>query len=49
MGKIERKKIKKKRPIKNVWYEWLINYIPNPIRKTVDGPKSFKDNHNRGI
>ena len=32
--------MKKIRPIKNTWYNWLINYIPDPIRKNVDG---FKD------
>ena len=32
--------MKKKRPIKNTWYYWLIKYVPNPIRKTVGG---FKD------
>ena len=21
------------RPIKNTWYDWLINYIPEPIEK----------------
>ena len=26
--------------IKNTWYDWLINYIPEPIRKRVGG---FKD------
>ena len=36
-GKIEMKKI---RPIKNSWYEWLINYIPDPTRKYV---KDLKD------
>ena len=25
---------------KNIWYDWLINYIPEPIRKSVGG---FKD------
>ena len=28
------KKMKKKRPIKNTWYDWLVNYIPESIRKT---------------
>ena len=23
------------RPIKNTWDDWLINYIPEPIRKSV--------------
>ena len=30
----------KTRPIKNTWYDWLINYIPDPIRKSVG---DFKD------
>ena len=25
---------------KNTWHDWLINYIPEPIRKSVGG---FKD------
>ena len=29
--------MKKKRPIKSTCYHWLINYIPEPIRKTVGG------------
>ena len=28
------------RPIKSFWYDWLIDYIHEPIRKTVGG---FKD------
>ena len=32
--------MKKTRPIKNTWYDWLINYIPQSIRKSVGG---FKD------
>ena len=32
--------MKKIRPIKNNWYDWLFNYIPKPIRKSVG---SFKD------
>ena len=28
------------RPIKNTWYDWLIYYIPQPIRKSIGG---FKD------
>ena len=38
--KFEEKEIKKIRPVKNTWYDWLINYIPEPIRKSVGG---FKD------
>ena len=40
MDIFEQKEMKKKRPIKSTWYNWLINYIPEPIRKTVGG---FKD------
>ena len=40
MDKFEQKEIKKVRPIKDTWYDWLINYIPEPIRKRVGG---FKD------
>ena len=38
MDKFEKKKdIKKIRPIKNTCYDWLMNYIPEPIRKSVGG------------
>ena len=40
MYKFEQKEMKKIRPIKNTWYHWLINYIPESIRKSVGG---FKD------
>ena len=40
MDKFEQKEMKKVRPIKNTWYDSLINYSPEPIRKSVDG---FKD------
>ena len=40
MDKFEQKEMKKIRPIKNACYNWLINYIPKPIRKSVGG---FKD------
>ena len=33
MDKFEQKEIKEIRPIKNSWYNWLINYIPEPITK----------------
>ena len=33
MNKFEQKEIKTKKPIKDNWYNWLINYIPNPIKK----------------
>ena len=29
---LKMKKWKKIRPIKNTWFDWLINYIPKPIR-----------------
>ena len=32
--------MKKIRPIKNTWYDWLINYVPEAVRKSVAG---FKD------
>ena len=40
MDKFELKEMKKIRPIKNNWYDWLINFIPEHIRKSVGG---FKD------
>ena len=40
MNKFEQKEMKKIRPIKNTCYDWLINYIPEPIRKSASG---FKD------
>ena len=40
MDKFEQKEMKKIRLIKNTWYDWLISYIPEPIRKSVGG---FKD------
>ena len=33
MGKFEQKEMKKIRPIKIAWYDLLINYIPEPIKK----------------
>ena len=32
--------MKKIRTVKNTWHDWLISYIPEPIRKSVG---SFKD------
>ena len=40
MDRFEKNDMKKIRPIKNICYDWLINYIPEPIRKSVGG---FKD------
>ena len=31
--------MKKIRPVKNTWYDWLIDFIPDPIRKSVGGFK----------
>ena len=31
--------MKKKTPIKDTWYNWLIDYIPSPKRKTAGGFK----------
>ena len=39
MDKFEQKELKKIRPIKNTCYDWLIDYFPEPIRKSVGGSK----------
>ena len=31
MDKFEQEEVKKVKPIKNTCYNWLINYIPEPI------------------
>ena len=40
MDKFEQKEMMKITPFKNTWYDWLIDYIPEPIRKSIGG---FKD------
>ena len=35
MDKFEQKEMKKIRLIKITWYDWLINYIPEPIKKAL--------------
>ena len=35
MDRFEEEEMKKIRPIKNTWYDSLIDYIPEPIRKRV--------------
>ena len=40
MDKLEQKEMKKIRPIKNTWCDWLSNCIPESIGKSADG---FKD------
>ena len=40
MDRFEETEMNKMRPVKNTWYDWLLNYIPEPIRKSVGG---FKD------
>ena len=37
MDIFEQKETKKKRPNQSTWYDWLIYYIPVPIRKTAVG------------
>ena len=37
MYKLEQKEMRRKSPVKNSCYDWLINLIPEPIRKTVGG------------
>ena len=37
MNKFEQKELKKIRSIKNTWYDWLISYVPESIRKSVSG------------
>ena len=32
MDRFEQNGKKKKWHVKNTWYDWLINYIPNPIK-----------------
>ena len=39
MDKFGQKEMKKIRSIKNTWYDWLINYIPDPIGKSLVGFK----------
>ena len=40
--RFEQKEMKKKKKrIKSTWYYWLIEYISEPLRKTVGG---FRDN-----
>ena len=40
MKKFDQKEMKERGPIKNTWFDWLINYISKPIRKSVG---AFKD------
>ena len=39
MDKFEQKETKKIEPIKNTWYDWLINYIPESVTKIVGDSK----------
>ena len=36
MDRFEKKEMKNIRPNKNTWYDWLINDIPEPIRKKFE-------------
>ena len=40
MDKFKQKEMNKIRSIKNTWYNWLVNYVTDPIRKRV---ASFKN------
>ena len=40
MDRFQKKEMKNIRPVKNTSFDWLINYIPDPIRKSLGG---FKD------
>ena len=40
MDRFELKEMIKIRPVKNSWYEWLINQIPASVRKAIS---IFKD------
>ena len=39
MDKFEQREMKKIRPVKNTWYDCLIDYISEPVRKSVGGFK----------
>ena len=39
MDRFLKKEMKKIRPVKNTWYDWLIDFIPDPIRKILGGFK----------
>ena len=41
IDKFEQREMKIIKSCKNTWYDWLINYILEPIRKSVTG---FKNN-----
>ena len=32
MGKFEKEELKKRKVVKNSWFDWLINYVPNPTK-----------------
>ena len=41
IDRFEKEEMNKIRPVKNTWYDWLIIYIPEPIRKSAGGFKVF--------
>ena len=54
MDKFQPKQMKKIKPNKNTWYDWWINYISEPIRKSIGGLKDkmarlFKTNTSKQI
>ena len=40
MDRFRKKEMKKIGPIKNTWYDWLISFISEPLRKSVGGFKN---------
>ena len=40
MDKFKQQQMQKIRLIKNTWVDWLTDYIPEPIRKSVGGFKN---------
>ena len=39
MNTFEQSEMKKIRPINNTWFDWLINYISEPTRKSEGSSK----------
>ena len=42
VDKFKQKEMKQMKLINNTWYDWLINYIPKPIRKEINETKNTK-------
>ena len=41
MDRFEKEEMNKIRLVKNTWHDWLIIYIPEPIRESANGFKVF--------